>query len=162
VSYDLTLFAIPEGVDPARAYQDLMEHEERVLGKPAEQLPDRARAIADRLQTECPGLQRFEPLPPVGWIELNEEDLPAQIHIDGQMVSITMPYFGERASELMRFAGRCCDVVTAEAGYVAFDPQLGRVVTAADLGAMAGHYNRVNAAFPEVIAARKKPWWKFW
>ena len=49
-------------------------------------------------------------------------------------------------------------------GYTAFDPQLGRAVTADDCDSMIDVYHRMDAAIPGIRGGDlgKKRWWKFW
>jgi hypothetical protein len=154
VSYDLILFRLPEGGDPERRYTELMEQEERDAANLDEwkkrpvpaAVRVRMEALAHRLTSELPTLKQFAPASPLPWIELNEEELLVQVAIEERKVSINL-HFGERGDETEALAARCCDIVQAELGYVAYDPQRGRLVTEARDGA---------------TAARGKPWWKFW
>jgi hypothetical protein len=106
--------------------------------------------------------------PSLPWIELNEEDLLVQIHVYETGAGITVPYFGERGRELMECVVGCMRVLGTSAGFVAYDPQLGRIVGPSDLDAMVAQYGHVNEVFPVVIAhdesgvAGRRPWWKFW
>lgn len=175
MSYDLTLFAVSDGADAVLTYQELLAQEEREssdldawLKQP---VPESARAqmrrLADALKAWRPALEEFHPKSPLPWIELNDDDLLLQFSIRQRTVGITMPYFGERAQEMMECATGCVETLKAAAGYVAYDPQLDRIVTAADLGDMVTEYRRMDREFPEVAAsqsahATKKPWWKLW
>jgi len=60
-------------------------------------------------------------------------------------------------------------VILKSAGYIAWDPQLGRIVTEADLNDMVAQYRRMDNALPGILAdldrrpaGAKKPWWKVW
>ncbi len=91
------------------------------------------------------------------WIELNDEDLQVQFSIFDNGVGITMPYFSDRAREMMECVTDSFAPLKSAAGYCAYDPQLGRAVTAKDLDDILSQYQAV----PQLIAV-KKPWWKFW
>ena len=85
------------------------------------------------------------------------------------MVSVTMPYFRDRAEEMIKCVTDSFEVLKSAAGYIAYDPQLGRVVTAKDSSEMTGEYRRMDRALPEILAqsrdslsGKMKPWWKFW
>lgn len=66
---------------------------------------------------------------------------------------------------MMECVASCLELLAPD-GYQAFDPQLRRVVTAADLSAMISRYESMNVMLPEILASTgsraKKPWWKFW
>jgi hypothetical protein len=80
-----------------------------------------------------------------------------------------LPYFRDRAEEMMKCVTDSFKVLKSAAGYVAYDPQLGRIVTATDLSEMVARYRRMDRALPEILAqsreslsGKKKPWWKLW
>jgi hypothetical protein len=125
--------------------------------------------LADALKAWRPTLQEFRPASPLPWIELNDESLQIQFEICDRMVSVTMPYFRERAEEMMECAASSLTIVKSAADYIAFDHQLGRVVTTEDLSAMVAEYKCMDKALPGILAdvrqhsaGIKKPWWKFW
>jgi hypothetical protein len=177
VSYDLTLFRVPEGADAAQTYHELLARQERETGdldswlkRPVPE-PVRAemRRVADALKTWRPALEEFQPKSPLPWIELNDEDLAVQFCICERTVGVTMPYFGERAQEMMECAAGCFEILNSLGGFVEYDPQLGRIVTTADLGDMVAVYRRVDRELPGIVAgvrqsasAAAKPWWKVW
>jgi hypothetical protein len=78
-------------------------------------VPDSQRAemerLASALESWRPALERFQPTSPLPWIELNDEDLQLQFEVYEAMVSITMPYFRDRAEEMMKCATDSFDVV---------------------------------------------------
>ncbi len=177
MSYDLTLFRVPEGAEPSLAYQQIMEQQEiesadlnAWMKRP---VPDAARAemqrIASVLKSWRPALEEFQPTAPLPWIELNCEDLQVQFEVYDGSVAVTMPYFRDQAREMMECVTGCFEMLNATAGYHAYDPQLGRIVTSADLNEMVAKYRGMDSALPEVLArsreslaARRKPWWKLW
>ena len=77
---------------------------------------------------------------PLPCIELNDDDLQIQFAVYEQTASITMPYFPARTDELMECVRCCLHTCREERGYVAYDPQLGRVVTVNDLDQIAQLY----------------------
>lgn len=177
MGYDLTLFRVPEDTDPSLAHQRLIEQQESESADldswtkrpvPSAQRAEMER-IASVLKSWRPTLQEFQPKAPLPWIELNDEDLQLQFEVYHGTVAVTMPYFRDRAQEMMECATSSIEVLNAAAGYLAFDPQLGRVVTAADREEMVASYRGMDGALPEIIVqgresltTKKEPWWKLW
>ena len=172
VSYDLRLLAVPAGVEVDVAYQQLIQREETEVSNVDDlvkrTLPVSSRArmqdLADLLRVRWTVFVQFEPKSPLPWIELNDEDLQVQVSVYEDSVSITMPYFRERTSEMMDCIERCIRACQEHCGYTAFDPQLGRAVTADDCDSIAEAYHQMNAALPEIRGGSpaRKRWWKFW
>jgi len=175
VSYDLTLFQLREGADPERAWQELMQQDEQNAAAPGErlkrQMPESVRArmqqLADQLTSLRPSWEQFQPPAPMPWIELNDEQLQLQVIINERTVDITLPYFRPGAKEMMACVKETIRAIHAVTGYAAYDPQLGRVVTEADIENMLAQYLSVDppetpAGLPQSPAPAKKPWWKFW
>jgi len=132
VSYDLTLFRVPEGIDGSLAYQHITERQERdsadldawVKRPVARERRAEMERIARVLKSWRPALEEFQPESPLPWIELNDEDLQLQFEICEETVAVTMPYFRDRAQEMMECATGCFETLGAAAGYSAYDPQL--------------------------------------
>jgi hypothetical protein len=172
VSYDLTLFRVPEGANPASVHQQILAEDARnaadIKAWMARPLPETVRAdmrrIADLIKGWRPSLEEFQPAMPLPWIELNDPELPVQFSVHPTTVGITIPYGGDGAREMLECAISCCEMLR-DAGYFTFDPQLDRLVTRADIVAMLGIHMDVEHKFPEILASLpepKKPWWKFW
>ena len=177
MSYDLTLFRVPDGTEPSFAYRQIVDQQEiesadldAWMKRP---VPDSQRAemerLASALESWRPARERFQPTSPLPWIELNDEDLQLQFEVYEAMVSITMPYFRDRAEEMMKCATDSFDVVKSAAGYVAYDPQLGRIVKPTDLSELVAQYKNMDRALPEILdqsreslSGKKKPWWRLW
>jgi len=136
VSYDLTLFRVPEGSDPAAAFEELMEREE--------QGEDSAPAERQRIVEVLKACR-----PEAGMV----------IEVHHASVSIMIPYFRQQA---MDAAMEIVEILRDKAGYSCFDPQLGRLVTRADLPLMAAEYRGMDRVLPAIAASTRKPWWKFW
>lgn len=178
MSYDVTLFRVPEGTDPSVAYQKMMEQEEIESADLGEWMkrpvPDKRRADMERVATALeswrPSLAKIPAsISTAPWIELNHDDLQIQFHVYEAMVSVTMPYFRDRAEEMMRCVTESFEVLKSAADYVAYDPQLERIVQRTDLGEMVARYRGMDRALPEILAHsrnfvtdRKKPWWRLW
>ncbi len=172
MSYDLRLFSIPEGVEPEAAYEQLIHREESEIAdindRVKRSLPDSTRAtmqqLAEVIRTRWPSFVQFQPASALPWIELNDDDLQIQFAVYERMASITMPYFREPTTQLMECIRCCLNACREERGYVAYDPQLGRVVTVNELGQIAQQYRDVDKALPSLRghAPKTKPWWKFW
>ena len=177
MSYDLTLFRIPAGMEPSVAHQNLIDQQENEtadldswIKRP---IPEASRAemerIAGVLKAWRPSLEEFRPKAPFPWIELNDEDLQLQFEVYDGSVSVTMPYFRDRAQEIMTCVTDCFAPLMTAAGYIAYDPQLGRVVTIADADAMVTQYRSMDRLLPEIVQegreslrAKGGRWWKFW
>jgi hypothetical protein len=176
LSYDLTLFRVPDGAGASLVYQQIVDRQERESADldawRKRPVPAPARAemqrIAGVLKSWRPALEEFRPESPLPWIELNDEDLQIQFEIYDGTVAVTIPYFRDRAQEMMECVTGCFEPLHAAAGYSAFDPQLGRIVTVEDLSRMVAQYRGIDRALPEILAhnrestAGKKPWWKIW
>ena len=177
MSYDLTMFRVPDGQDASLAYHQLIEQEEAEFidldswRKRSISESGRAemRRVADALLRWRPTLEEFRPTSPRPCIELTDEDLMVQIHVHDGTAGITMPYFRDRAQEMMECVTGCIETLKAAAGSSAYDPQLGRVVTSADLEEMVTQYRWMDGNLPAMLghnpkstANPKKPWWKIW
>jgi hypothetical protein len=172
MSYDLRLFSIPQGVEPQAAYEQLIHREESEIvdiGERVKQpLPDSTRAtmqqLVDTVRSRWPAFVQFQPASPLVWIELNDDDLQIQFVAYEQTASITVPYFREGTAQLKECLKSCLQACREKRGYVAYDPQLGRIVTVSDLDQIADAYRGVDNALPGIRrhASKAKPWWKFW
>ena len=178
MSYDLTLFRVPDGGDALLSYRKLRKNDEANAAdldgwknQPIS-APVRAemRRIADALKSWRPELEEFVPNGTLPWIELNDPDLSIQFAVQSDHVDVTMPYFGREAPEMMECVTGSFSLLNRVAGLIAYDPQLDRIVTAADLNDMIGHYQAVDDALPGMLeqlnqqspAELARPWWKFW
>src|SRR4051812_28858401 len=109
LSYDLTLFRVPDGLDPSLAYNQIMEQQERESADldtwMKHPVTDEARAemqrIAGMLKSWRPSLEEFRQESPLPWIELNDHELQVQFEICDGTVAVTLPYFRDRAQEMM-------------------------------------------------------------
>jgi hypothetical protein len=177
LSYDLTLFRVPNGLDPSLAYNQIMEQQEResadLVTWMKRPVTDEVRAemqrIAGMLKSWRPSLEEFRQESPLPWIELNDHELQVQFEIFDGTVAVTLPYFRDRAQEMMECVTGSFETLYAAARYSAYDPQLGRLVTSADLNEMVVQYRDVDRALPQILAqsrqsldAKKRPWWKLW
>lgn len=172
MSYDFTLFRPVPGVDPRSTYQELMQkEEEEIVNEDSEgkkPLPDSTRkemqVLANVLNSKVPEFEQFLPAAPLPWIELNHQELQVQVSIGERTIAITLPYFRDKATNMMRLALDCVETLEGQ-GFVAYDPQLDRVVTANDIEVTLEQYRQVGkAARLAILGAgdKKKRWWKFW
>jgi hypothetical protein len=170
VSYDLRLFEIRERVDAGSAYEQLMRQEEAELAGVGDEwlkrsLPastrTRMQQLADALRARWVRFVQFEPKSPLPWIELNDENLQVQVSVYENSVSITIPYFREQVVEMMACLSSCIQVCHELRGYTAFDPQLGRAVTADDSESITRAYRSMNRTFPDPAreTKSKNSWW---
>jgi hypothetical protein len=174
MSYDLRLFRLPPGADPREAFARYLQAEEQdvLAGDAAHRTvqDDSARAgmerLAGLLTARHPAFERFHPQSPLPWIELNDEARQVQVTISAESAGITMPYFRQEASEMMQLAALCIEVLEKDAGFVAYDPQLDRVVRHSDLANSLAAYREMDRLLPELTRhdgrPKRKPWWKFW
>jgi len=159
MSYDLTLFRPPEGLDPLEAMHRI-EREEAQFREGEDSL----QLLAELVQTRVPGFRQT--LTADGSVEL-DHDCEVQMILTRREISLTMPYFRPGVSEMMGVASESVRAL-AERGYAAYDPQLDKVLTAPDLGAMTARYREVDQVLPHLVRDAKtrqpasKPWWMFW
>ena len=174
MSYDLSLFRLVSGADPREVFLRHQEAEEQdvLAGDAAHRTvqDDSARAGMERLAglptARHSAFERFHPQSPLPWIELNDVARQVQVTISAESVGITMPYFRQESSEMMQVAALCIEALEKEAGFVAYDPQLDRVVRYSDLASSLAAYREMDRRLPELTrragGAMRKPWWKFW
>ena len=168
MSYDLTLFRVPDGMEASEAYEQLMEREEQ---RAETTVPLNEAALADinhlvkAILAWRPALAVGVPAP-ITSIQLNDKRLEVQIEVHPDTVQITMPYFRQPVREMMECAVGCIETVHKVAGYSAYDPQADHFVTAADLEQMITRYCAVDQSEILIEVAKgqppAKPWWKFW
>jgi len=120
-----------------------------------------AQRLADLLKARHPAFRQFQPAAPDSHVVLHDERLQVQVTIQADSVDLTMPYFRESAGAMMNLTALCITVLKAE-GFTAFDPQLGRVVEAADLSKALDSYGSIGGALPQMARGARKPWWKVW
>lgn len=175
MSYDLVLFRFPEGEDPSVAFDELMAQQEEAAGTVTELAASlsevdlaRMRATAAALKNWRPELEQFVPETLRPWIELTDEKLQLQFVVNKDSVDVAMPYFRDWAPDMMATALQGIEVIRQSDGYSAYDPQLGKQVTFAEVGEMFAQYRSVDNPARYALEAlteeenRKKPWWKFW
>ncbi|MBI4904460.1 MAG: hypothetical protein HY820_12535 [Acidobacteria bacterium] len=145
----------------------------RVRGATGDDEPDATpgdmEILASLIQAQCPGFHRT---PSAGaGISLTEDAAQVDVHIGNKSVDISLPLL-KRATPLSLTRIRDCVEVLSPLGYAAFDRQLDRVVTVADLQAL----HDVAASLPALLAQMEKrgvgkpviappplkPWWRFW
>jgi len=176
VSYDITLFRVPDGIEPSLAHREIMERQEREAADPNASIrhpvSDLTRTemqrISDLLQKWRPTLKAFHAENPLPWIELNDDDLQVQFTVHDGTVEVTMPYFRDTANEMIQCITESFTILSPE-GYSAFDPQLGRLVTSSDLAEITAQYRGMDQRLPEIMvvigkppAANRKKWWRLW
>jgi hypothetical protein len=160
MSYDLTLFRPPPGVDPLEAWHRIQREEEGISAGPFD-----PRQIADILKARVPDFKQSQSISGE-WIEL-VHDAQVDVLITDHDVGIGMPYFRKEVSPMLQVIGACIESL-CEAGFVAFDPQFDKIVTAADFGMIEAQYRDTDKLLPhlkrdaEQRRATGKPWWKVW
>lgn len=153
MSYDITLFRTRPGEDPLELFHKI--ESEEVAPQPLS--PDLMERTAQALQTACLTLARSGQAPEE--IAFYDEETQLQLTIAGATVDVTIPYF--RKNGALAF-GRmhACIAALQPLGFAAFDPQLDRIVTRADLPTQLAAVKDTNEALPQALSA--KPWWRFW
>jgi len=159
MSYDLTLFRPPAGLDPIEAIHRIEREEADYIV-----FDDDLQRLADLLRARVAGFRQS--MTGDGSIEL-DHDAQVQVIITDREIGITMPYFRPGVTDMMRIAAECVEGL-ADEGFVAFDPQLDKIVTLADFTAMTAQYRDTDKVLPHIVRDARsqrsttKPWWKFW
>ena len=168
MSYDLKFFRTPDSIDPAQLCHQIEEREESgeedgIPHSSADKL--QMRKIATALKHWRPTLQEFVSNEPLAWIELDDREHEIHLVIRGDHANASIPYFCDRPREMMESLIGCAEVLREIVHYSAYDRQLGRVVTCADLNDMVAAYTRVERTGVLDVAhapPRQRPWWRFW
>jgi hypothetical protein len=91
-----------------------------------------------------------------------------QITLFDDEASVTVPYWhgGDKAADTFREIWSYLEIISREAGYQIYDPQLDRILEPSagfgdSLSSYCGVMERINETLP-ASDAEKKPWWKFW
>ena len=177
MSYDIYLFRLDPGTDRCAALESLFPEElDGVDPMPAPADPlkeERKRHLADILMEINPDLEAF--VPDYGEIvralgiteedarsrfrglELNgpEEGNGIQITLNDDSVAITIPFWhtGDEAQAVFREIWSYLTAIEREAGFIAFDPQLDRVLDLEqDSNAALSAYLGVSNRLPEIVA----------
>jgi len=163
MSYDLTLFRPPPGVEPLEAWHRIEREEEGFLAVACD-----VQQVAGYLKHRVPGF--VETILEDGSIQLIH-DSQVDVLITEREVGMGMPYFRQEVEPMMTVISDCIDCLSG-VGFVAYDPQFDKIVTAADFGAMTAHYRDTDKVLPHLVRdaqerkrareAAAKPWWKFW
>jgi hypothetical protein len=102
-------------------------------------------------------------------IELNEDRWGLQIKLMDETASATLGYWheGHEAQTAFRILWECLVVLQKEAGYLVYDPQLGRVLSLTsehDFSDLLERYLSVKHTAGRAIRGnvKQRPWWKFW
>ena len=156
MSYDLTLFRVPKGVDPDEAWDDwIRETESRILAR-SEGVDDLGpinsakeqfkKQLATALVTRHPSLELFTPdyakIAKVRAIdeaearrrfrslELNEERLGIQITLfdNSAGISLSSNGRGDQAQEALRLVWDCLQILQPQGVYAIHDSQVGKVL----------------------------------
>jgi hypothetical protein len=185
MSYDFQLFRPRAGEDPyVTAQRDSDEVDD---SPPDPQKEALKRRVADALIAHNPKLEIFQ----FGYeeiakfekitveqarlkhrhLELNgpeEGGNGIQITLFDDEASVTVPFWhdGDKATDTFRELWSYLDIISREAGYLIYDPQIDRVLEPSagfgdSLSCYCGATEQVDETLP-ASDAEKKPWWKFW
>jgi hypothetical protein len=185
MSYDFRLFKQRVGEDPHfTAQRDLDEFPTSALDPQKEALK---RRVADALIAHNPKLEIFqfghEEIAKLEKItveqarlkyrhlELNgpeEDGNGIQIMLFDDEASVTVPFWheGDRAAETFREIWSYLEIISREAGYLIYDPQLDRILAPSlgfddSLSCYSGAMRQIDQTSP-TRSAERRPWWKFW
>src|SRR5579863_3739463 len=101
-------------------------------------------------------------------LELNgpEGGSGIQIMLFDDEASLTVPFWHEEPLGIFRETARCLEIISREAGYLVFDPQIERVVDPSaglddSIASYSAVMDRIQEKFP-TGKTKPRPWWKFW
>jgi hypothetical protein len=180
MSYDLQLVKV--GPDERAEDVAMRDEEDGPLGPPDSQKEALKRRLSEALVAADKALKPFrfdhkkiaqirkipveQARQDVRHIELTDEANGIQIVLFDDQAAITVPYWhsGETARRVFERILGHIRIIARESGYVAFDPQLGKVIDPdADLDLMLTAYEPiVQQLKTEMAPHTKRPWWKFW
>ena len=105
------------------------------------------------------------------YLELNglEEDSNGiRITLFDDEASVTVPFWheGDKAAETFREIWCYLEIISREAGYLSYDPQIDRILDPSAsfdeaLACYSGALRQMNEAL-SASGAERKPWWKSW
>ena len=185
MSYDFMLFKPRNGEDPLVTAQDYAPDFPSM--PPDSQKEALKRRIADALINHNPNLTVFEfdyeqiaKLQKISvaearlkfrHLELNgpeDDDNGIQITLGDDDASVTVPYWHDEAdaSNTFRAIWEYLKIISEEAGYVIYDPQIDRIIDPRKgFSDALASYGTVMSKIHETLPAtspEKKPWWRFW
>jgi hypothetical protein len=99
---------------------------------------------------------------------VGHEVVALQINIRERAIEATLPYFRKDPEARMQLVLACVEALQSR-GFIAFDPQLNRIIGAGDLEMMVTHYQRVDQKLPSIVGEVeqilqkiRKPRWMLW
>jgi hypothetical protein len=184
MSYDFHLFKRKAGEDPlvtARADSDAFP-----TTPPDPQKEALSRKVADALIAHNPELEVFQfdydeiarhekisveqARLKYRHLELNgsaENFGEIQITLFDDEASVTVPFWheGDKAADTFREIWSYLEILSREAGYLIYDPQIDRVIEPSAsfddaLACYSGAMRQIRQSPPP--GSERKPWWKFW
>ena len=190
MSYDISLFKPNEGESVDDALDRLFDSDGSDQKAPSPEEEAIKERLAHALLAENPRLEltQFD-YPAVAnssnttkddtrrkprYFELNGADGNGiQIEIADSKASISLPYWhkGRQARSVFEEVWKYLKVFETEAGYLAYDPQLGRPldlnsdfaeVIEIYTGTIEAVESAIAASGEKTVARQPKPWWKFW
>ncbi len=188
MSYDLDLFQLPPGANPANVLGDLFDDElsEYQLEHLVAKKEERKEAVTRALTSEDSDLvvfpmdydtiaasrriSREEARIAYRHVELHEAHDPEgiQIAIYDDFVTVAVPYNHEHreASEMFQDVWKYLQKIERETGYVTYDPQLDCILDlSSDYDTVLSHFIPIADDVPRILAqaaGEKAPWWRFW
>lgn len=182
MSYDFRLFKRRAGEDPRVTAQ--RDSEEFGSTPPDPQKEALKRKVADALIAHNPKLEvsqfdydelaKFEKIS-VGQarlkyrhLELNgpeDDDNGIQITLFDDEASVTVPFWheGDQAADTFREIWGYLEIISKEADYLIYDPQIDQVIEpSAGFDAALACYTGAKRQMDQIIGTPSKPWWKLW
>lgn len=182
MSYDFRLFRRRAGEDPHITAQ--RDSKEFAATPPDPQKEALKRRVADALIAHNPKLEVFkfgyeeiakhekisveEARLKYRHLELNgpEEGCNGiQITLFDDEASVTVPFWheGEKAADTFREIWGYLEIISREADYLIYDPQIDRVIEpSAGFDAALACYAGAMQQIRQTRGPQQKPWWKFW
>src|SRR5262245_11871050 len=150
VSWDLDLLPADHGDDPVEWLEAVADEGDA----------EAARGHADLARIRHPELELGGPFSYGYQLTLPEDSgLPLDVGLYGTHASISVAYWdlGEREAELADVVVDIVDVLTAANGWVAYDPQQGRIVRTDEVRAAFGSGHAHGAEVVKGIGTDEKP-----
>ena len=156
MSYDIYLLLPKPGEDPRDlALRDLASDEPI-----SEEVRARAKRVVAALREFNPALDVFESDTAVELTDV-QGGSGIQVGLYADSGSLSLPYWHEEASTaVLATVSHYLRVVVETGGFVAFDPQSERPITAESSFSLAPGLYAHGVSILKSVA--KKPWWKFW
>jgi hypothetical protein len=162
MSYDLIVAEKAPGED----WATVLSRIEAAPG-PGGTLSETRRGVWERVAARLLTIDgQFERFDAPAFIEVSHETLGIQVSMFEQEASVSVPFWheGGASHSVMLVVGQIVEVVRELSGWSVWDPQLGQELESQDALVTAGAPLMSDTAesLTEIVAERRRPWWKFW